>query len=34
MASVVYKNSFFERVFPSVKLQKPGIDLYSFMFGT
>jgi hypothetical protein len=26
---LLYKNSYFERLFPSVKEQKPGQDLYA-----
>lgn len=27
--SLLYKNSYFEKLFPSVKEQKPGRDLYA-----
>lgn len=29
MQRLLYKNSYFERLFPSVKEQKPGQDLYA-----
>lgn len=27
--SLLYKNSYFEKLFPSVRVQKPGRDLYA-----
>jgi hypothetical protein len=26
---IFYKNNYFERLFPSMKEQKPGVDLYA-----
>ena len=32
LETVLYKNLYFERLFPSIKEQKPGVDLYSMIF--